>query len=318
MTMPIPTMVRSGTPQSGPGHASIIGCAIGKLARRIDQDIDAVRSDSNPGAIHDLRVDLVKLMTILRGCPARADIEPGPALPEELRWLKAHSTDVRDWDVLLGDCKIWNSTGHGDKALHELLSLARISRRKAADSIAAAVRTERCALLQEKLYRLANSHAPSMEGNDSEAEHDLVGMLEHAFRAVRKRAHACDTLDPDDLHSLRKAVKRLRYTCEMLWEGFGGRADNLVLQAHSLQRALGTIHDAEVGRSRIKRLVKGRDKYLRHRAKGLCNILKSRQRGRKKQIGLEWERFHQTKRFWAHCSHDYQSVKKSAHPALPN
>lgn len=292
------TVDRSKTYESAPGHASFVVGVTVRLARHVDRNIDAVRSEASPEAIHDLRIDLVKLITILKARTDRIPVEAGSALLEDLRWLKTRSAEVRDWDVLLGDRKIWTPSGHGDKPLRKLLSLARISRKRAADNIAAVVRTERCALLQDKLCRLENPGTHFMKGMDSGVERDLAGILEHAFKAVRKRARACETLDPEGLHSLRKSVKRLRYACEVLRESFGSRAGTLAFQAHSLQQALGEVHDAEVGRRRIKRLVKNQDKSVRHRAAIQRKVLKSRQRRYERLLEMEWKRFHKIKRFW--------------------
>ncbi len=292
------TVDRSKTYESAPEHALYVVIVTTRLARHVDQNIDAVRSEACPEAIHDLRINLVKLITILEVRLDRIPAETGSALLEDLRWLKKRSADVRDWDVLLSDRKIWNPSGHGDKALRKLLSLARVSRKRAADNIAAAVRTERCALLQDKLCRLATLGTHSMEGIDSGVQRDLAGMLEHAFKAIRKRAHACETLDPEGLHSLRKSVKRLRYACEVLRESFGGSADTLAFQAYSLQQALGEVHDAEVGRRRIKRLVKSQEKSVRRRAKIQRKVLKLRQRRYERLLEMEWKLFHKIKRFW--------------------
>jgi CHAD domain-containing protein len=191
---------------------------------RLDAGTDGPDGLADPDGevVHDLRVAVRRLRTLLRVLPSVVT-----EAPEEL------DDALRTWGALLGAVRdtevVGQLLGEASPELAQRMEprLAE-ERRTAVAAVAEAARSPRHAALLAVLARLQAARP------------------RHAHRSVRKaEATAARRLDragtdPDRLHRARKALKRARYACEAL--GDGGRARELKL----LQDRLGRHHDCIV------------------------------------------------------------------------
>ena len=69
----------------------------------------------------------------------------------------------------------------------------------------------------------------------------------------------------EELHALRLALKRLRYTLEFVAPAFAGQLDGYVTTLKGLQEILGDLHDADVWVTRLPRFLTKQEKRLRRK-----------------------------------------------------
>jgi CHAD domain-containing protein len=107
--------------------------------------------------------------------------------------------------------------------------------------------------------------ADSLSHADSAAvEQALVSRVMRRARQVRHAALRCGTLyDPDRLHALRIAIKKLRYAVEI--GALSGHVElrSIVTALTRMQRRLGELHDVQVLRAQTLELAKARTVALR-------------------------------------------------------
>ena len=82
-----------------------------------------------------------------------------------------------------------------------------------------------------------------------------MGQLKGAWRDVEKaRDVAQDDSNNENLHELRKELKRLECSCEVLGLIVGKAALALAQSANAAQQQLGVVHDEAVARAWLKSL----------------------------------------------------------------
>jgi CHAD domain-containing protein len=175
----------------------------------LERHARAARTQPDPETVHQLRVAAGRLSAWLRLARMRV-------LRDDLGWLRCSAAQLRDLDVLLerrgGEPWSASSARRREELAHEL---------------ALALATQRCAALLQALEFL-----PELE--EARALERIPHLLE--------RVHACarEALEPDEpvleeLHRLRKRVRRLRYALEWL--------DREAPATKALQDALGDLRD---------------------------------------------------------------------------
>jgi CHAD domain-containing protein len=210
----------------------------------------AVREGLDPEAIHDMRVALRRLQAALR--MFEACYPPKRLKRHRLRLRKLLRTlgAERDQDVMIATL-----SNHAEaaptpvkQALARLVAQRRTTKQR--------LRVESLRLL-DKLERAGFSRNLSsfIGGARGFGRANARGQFGPELASIRERAisvwneHRRQALghdDPESLHRMRIAVKRLRYTLELcrLRNGYDyhGCLDRLV----EMQRVLGDLHDADV------------------------------------------------------------------------
>jgi CHAD domain-containing protein len=170
----------------------------------------AVRKRPEPEAVHQLRVAAGRLAVWLRLARKRA-------LRDDLAWLRGSAARVRDLDVLL--------ERHGAQGWTEEFVRQRA---QAAHELVLALGTQRCAGLLQALELLP--------GLGKERALERLPHLRERLQAAARRALAPAEPELEELHCLRKRVRRLRYALEWLGRESPG--------AKALQDALGLVRDS--------------------------------------------------------------------------
>lgn len=211
--------------------------------RRIRESRDALLDHYDPANLHDLRVAIRHLRSLLKPVPGAA------AVGLRKRWARLASATnaARDWDVLGDDL--------ADRLDPVAMTTLRPYLRHRCDAArAAALRTlssgqwRKTAASWDRYLSKPNSqldHAPVVRPPDK-AEQRLAKAARKAVRSERTA----------DWHKLRIAAKDLRYTLEAHVDA--GEDQDTLMQRISwctaLQDALGEWHDCEVQSGLLSRL----------------------------------------------------------------
>lgn len=200
-------------------------------------------------AVHDLRVALRRLRTLLRPARKIYGKQKIRAAGAELRRFAQATGIVRDEEVL-----------------HETLAALELPRRtrRALDAwIRSRGRRERELRTTAVLLLTNHAEAPALPSLEAalltleacvrprkKGKQDAVAVarsaLDAAIAGVRELgAHHPSTADPVAMHALRIREKRLRYTAEMFAEVLPGESARLAKDAARMQKRLGELHDLD-------------------------------------------------------------------------
>jgi CHAD domain-containing protein len=250
----------AGIDRATPGNVLLARRLKEFLAAIID-NIDGTVADIDTEFLHDLRVGVRR---------TRSTLKLGrPALPEQWRttwepafkWVGDLTTPVRDLDVYELDLPVmrgWLVSGDPDD-LNPLAALLRKRRAAERRKLVRGLRSVRFRrLLTDWVVALTE-----LEHGDAEGAADVpvagdiaASCLSRAYRRVVRLGGAITPDSPaEDLHTLRKRCKELRYALEV----FAPVIDkdlrrSAVADLKSLQDVLGRFQDADVQRAALREL----------------------------------------------------------------
>lgn len=304
---PAPRPRRRGAPDLG-GAATVeaaLETAIGHLLQVMLQQAPRCRLEAGPDGVHQMRVALRRLRSVLKvfrpahgGTPAVAAFDAG------LRALAKDLGEARDLDVFLGglgarvasvlpeDRRLATLT----RAMEARRAAAYAALREALDAPAfRLLALDGVALLARRPWRTAE------EARQGVLEESLATF---AARSLDKRWHrlcaggeAIETLGTEALHDLRLEAKRLRYAAELfapLWRGKATRRFQKRLAA--LQEALGHSNDAAVARGLVASLGPSVPAWAVGAVEGFALAAMADARGPALQA---WENLMDTAVFWS-------------------
>jgi CHAD domain-containing protein len=178
----------------------------------LERHVRAAREMPEVESVHQLRVAAGRLGVWLRLARRRA-------LRDDLDWLRKSAARVRDLDVLLAR--------HGEESWSAALAAERAV---AARELVSALETPRVAGLLQAL-----AYLPPLSVREAALR---LPKLRARFRSAATQTLRAAAPEFEELHRVRKRVRRLRYALE--WVGRESKAEK------ALQDALGTLHDAAV------------------------------------------------------------------------
>jgi CHAD domain-containing protein len=200
-------------------------------------------------AVHDLRVALRRLRTLLR--PARAIYGKRRlrAVADELRRFAQATGIVRDEEVLhetLGELELPRRTRRAlDAWIRSRGRHERELRKTAVDFLVSGADAPAKPSLEAALTALEASVRPRRKGKQSAASL-ARSALDAAIAGVRASGAASPkATDPAAMHALRIREKRLRYTAELFAEVLPGESSRLAKDAARMQKRLGELHDLD-------------------------------------------------------------------------
>ena len=244
-----PSVDCAGAP--GTACAALTSAALAQMAANVAGAIEG----RDPEYLHQLRVGVRRLRTVLRVFKA------GP-LGRRLRELAEPLGEARDWDVFVAQF------GKG-KARQRA---AHLRCRRVLESI-----EFRAFFVEAQRWARSNADVgePPLTAFAGKA-------LERLHRRVRKRAHHIDWHDERDRHSVRIALRRLRYACDFFAPCFSDSRRYLRGLA-DLQDVLGELNDIAVAR----------------RFDAPKAALDKRERALISELVPAWRAFEKRRRFWA-------------------
>ena len=221
--------------------------------------------------VHQMRIALRRLRAALSALRTMLPAEQRRHLSHEMRWLAGVLGEARNLDVFVSALirpareALPERDAAERNALRQLAVAARQRRRIAYATVRQALRSPRYTALILRLARWFDSRGWA----DSDAAEDLrrpLGeiapwVLHRRHRNARKRSKHFARQSYEDRHELRIALKKLRYTGEVL----GGLYDSekvreFTEQLKLLQDDLGAANDLHVGRSLVIALAGGRSR----------------------------------------------------------
>jgi len=200
-------------------------------------------------AVHDLRVALRRLRTLLRPARAIYGKQRLRAVADELRRFAQATGIVRDEEVLhetLAELDLPRRTRRAlDAWIRSRGRHERELRKTAVDFLTSDAATEAKPSLEAALTALEASVRPRRKGKQS-ATALAQSALNAAIEGVRATGAArAKTADPAAMHALRIREKRLRYTAELFAEVLPGESSRLAKDAARMQKRLGELHDLD-------------------------------------------------------------------------
>lgn len=242
-----------------PPHATLdalLGAALAEGQRQVSANVEAAAHGADPEGVHQLRVGVRRLRSLLSLFREVLPPEAVAPLREELRWLGRALGPARDLDVFLEErLERLAARRPDDGALKRLRDEARAAREEAYRDVREALAGPRFARLLLTLGRFVADRGwraqPLSEGSARlffpGAE---VGraLLARRWKKTRRRARVLRRgaeAPVPALHELRIECKKLRYASEFLAPLFPGRAPaRFARRLSRLQDRLGHLNDA--------------------------------------------------------------------------
>jgi CHAD domain-containing protein len=214
-----------------------------KKIRECDAAITAaaprVLGDADDEAIHDLRVAIRRLRTLLKMSRRVFGRWHADVVRRELAEVMRATGDLRDEEVL-------EETLDGvaaEASFARWLGMRKARERKLRRAVV--VRLERGDLDRARLLLKALLVFPLAPDKDP----DLAKFARKTVERARRRVESHRDVQPDDiegLHQLRIAYKELRYSIELLADALPIDARAMLEPATIFQKRLGELHDVDV------------------------------------------------------------------------
>ena len=241
-----------------PGREAVSALLLQQLDT-LEANVDGVLRDTDPEFLHDLRIAVRRTRSALK---LLGDVLPGDLtlrFASEFRWLGDLTTPLRDLDVQLAELP---SRAAGliaaDPADLEPVRVY-LSRRRAAErrALNRGLRSARfAAMLGDWRKALQVPHANRRQPAGPRAAELAADRTRRAYRKViRLGAAITDDSPAENLHTLRKRCKELRYVLEFFGTLHDPQAQRaMVADLKRLQDCLGEFQDSEVQQHELQAL----------------------------------------------------------------
>ena len=229
-----------------------------------------VRRD-HPDAVHKMRVSTRRLRSALASFKRLLlEAEQSDDLRGELKWLAGVLGGARDAEVMRDrltalaaeDVNAYSADEADSSDRDDLAGqfAAELGARYSAahGEVLSVLDSQRYFRLLDALDALVDS-PPWSSMAEERARKALPRLTRRDWRRVNKHAAAAERATTsqerdDELHEVRKAAKRLRYSCDALTPVFGAQAAGLGDAAKNLQEVLGEHQDSVVSQDLVREL----------------------------------------------------------------
>jgi CHAD domain-containing protein len=215
---------------------------------------EARRRDSVVGQVHQARVSVRRLRSVLRTYSGLFDPEWSGPMLVELSWFAGVLGEIRDLDVLRTG--VVKSLWMVEEEPVQSAIIGRLDRRidEAQERGALERTTKRYALLVDEIATIGSSVAFDAEAKGPAPE-VLGSELKSTWRDVRRAAkEARKDSSNENLHPVLIELKRLQCACEVLGLVSGKPAVKVARSAEKSQTKLGVVHDEAVAGAWLKSL----------------------------------------------------------------
>ncbi len=213
----------------------------------------------------------------------------------------------RDWDVFLTETLVEAEADLGVDELRPVRDAATARDREAHAAVATAVQgpLPTDMLLGLSLWTaddtwLVGDPVHRRTKADLVFRKRLPALLDKLEGKVAKRGRRLKSLKTDDLHDLRKALKKLRYACEDVSSLFKSKAvEHYIGACKKVLQALGRINDAAVTEARVAELAPVDRLDLAPVAASLLRWNAARRRSNARELRGRWRKFRRQDPFWS-------------------
>ena len=220
-------------------------------------NLDAAVAGETSEPIHDVRVAMRRMRTLLRVFRKSLPDQPRQEIEELLAEISEEIGPVRDldeWVDLLQSPRIRSITARSrlfpayvrHHQQRRQLAYATV-RRCLRGRHFASQRLKINRLLREELPRLAKTKPPGS------LEKFAARQLDKALRRALKRERLRRSTSPKKLHDLRISLRKARYLAEFFGPVLGASTPKLTKRLHQVERVLGRIHDVDMGMVHLTR-----------------------------------------------------------------
>lgn len=227
--------------------------ALQSAITQIRRNTRGARLGLDPEYGHQLRVGVRRLRVYLRLFERCLDRARAASIAEELRWIFQRLGTAREYDVLLDELVLPLLAARPVEGLEPLVAALRREQTKAARAAQRALSSKRYARLLRAL-RLLPARLCEGGAGARRARKWARKRLEKRLRAALVLEDAAEGRDEVARHELRKQLKKLRYTAELmrgLWSP--RRVKRFIEPLAALQDVLGGLNDVAVGRTLLVR-----------------------------------------------------------------
>jgi len=236
----------------------------------------------DPEYLHQLRVGVRRLLSVLRAFRPLLRRKRAAALARPLRAMMRALGGVRDWDVFL-------DTLARAKAPAPLVSRARRERERSQRA------ARKVVMFDVQARTLDWLKADPWRSGEAPRE-PLISFarrsLERTHAKLLKRARRIEWHDVDRRHAVRIALKRLRYGCDFFAGCFPPRAvAPFLARLAALQDTLGQLNDVAVARALL-------DQLAPEEAIAVRRWLARRERALIASLAKDWPALERMRPYW--------------------
>jgi CHAD domain-containing protein len=215
---------------------------------------EARRRDSVVGQVHQARVSVRRLRSVLRTYSGLFDADWSGPMLVELSWYAGVLGEIRDLDVLRTGIVKSSWLIEEETVKSDVVGRLDQRIREAQERGALEKATKRYALLVDEVAAIGSSVAFDAEAKGPAPE-VLRAQLKATWKDVRRAAReARADSSNENLHQVRIELKRLQCACEVLGLVSGKPAVKVAHSAEKTQTKLGVVHDEAVANAWLKSL----------------------------------------------------------------
>jgi CHAD domain-containing protein len=220
---------------------------IAHQAERLGALVPQVLADRDPEALHQLRVSLRRLRSLLRQFAA-ALLLPEDLRPGRIARVSRPTGRCRDLDVQLQllEQLAPDLTDAGGVGLKPLRRQLRLQRRRAFRDLRQALRAGRLARLQQQLDAWRRSPRYSALGRQPLEAWRREWLLVCCGGCFLQGGWLVEDPRDPELHALRRRLKGVRYGLESLQEHLGPETEAWIGTLKAVQACLGELQDLQV------------------------------------------------------------------------
>jgi triphosphatase len=303
----IPPPRQVGAPEVPPGLSlgDAVALVLGHLTDVILAWSTTAAEGNSPTPVHQMRVAVRRLRSALSIFRRAVDGAAFEAIKPGLKQLAAVLGGARDWDVFLaGTGRLVGDALADDRRIAAMLEAGERRRVAAYTELGRFLASPAFRALEVGLVQLAalrpwhdqvNEEQSAQLGEEagSYATHLLKKRLEHM---LAPGSHISD-LPAEELHTIRKEGKRLRYAAEFFVPLYAKRSARRFIERLSvLQEALGHLNDTASAAALMAALGNGADRQFA--AGAVQGFVAARQGDTRRDIGHAWSKFRRQEPFW--------------------
>ncbi len=239
--------VTKAIPQRAPRASAFFSRTLTALDRALEETLPRVLANADEEALHDFRVEVRKLRTLLKAARSLYGRFHADAVRAGFTEMHRATGALRDEEVfleLLGTLAL-----SGDEML-AFLGKRRARERALRRNVLSLVRSPKVKRMRALLFAVTTLPlAPSREKDLHKFARKIVMRAMGRVDALR----STPTTDEQGLHDLRIAYKELRYACELMSTALPPDLSALAEPAAKMQKRLGEIHDVDAALLSIAR-----------------------------------------------------------------
>ena len=216
----------------------------------------------DPDGVHQMRVGIRRLRAAFSAFRKVLPAVERRCVSDELRWLADTLGEARNLDVFKTAVVDPARGAIPDKKDFRILTEAvRRRRRVAYSAIEGAILSPRYSMLILRLLRWFDDGSGPGEDLERSIRKVAPAMLERRRRSVERRSRGFADQSPSERHELRIALKKMRYTAELLASLYpAGPVAAFTQRLKRLQDDLGSANDVHIGETLVPELAKSTEK----------------------------------------------------------